>query len=379
MRRTGMAVVLIGLCGLLAGCAEHAEPVVTEAGEPMVANEWTALPKSPLSPREAVLGLWTGREVLLIGGSDASPCPPNASCVGDPTPLADGAAYDPATTRWRKIADSPVPLTGGESAVVGGTAYVLPPDGKELLAYRIDGDAWARLPVPFGGGYYLLAAGDRLVAYLGSEENGGGKDYVFEPRTATWSELPADPLNPAFDRAMAWTGSELVLFDHELVPNPGSEKPALTRAATLDLAAGSWRRLPDSEILGTGPWLAAGDELVNPMLGGADGGEVNGWGRTYPYGGGLAPATGAWSDLPTPPARDIASAGARTGGTAVYFGSEGVVLDTATGTWQPIPAIPGGDVTHRTVVAAGVRMLVFGGASFDGTPTVVDDAWIWAP
>ncbi|MBW6435036.1 hypothetical protein KZ829_14940 [Actinoplanes hulinensis] len=377
-----MAVVMVGLCGVLVGCAGNAEPVAPEAVEPKAAEGkagWTALPKSPLSPREAVLGLWTGREVLLIGGSDASPCPPSASCVGDPTPLADGAAFDPATDRWRKIADSPVPLTGGESAVVGGTVYVLPPDGKELLAYRIDADAWARMPVPFGGGYGLLAAGDRLVAYLGSEENGGGKDYLFDPRAATWSALPADPLNPAFDRAMAWTGSELVLFDHELVPNPGSEKPALTRAATLDLAAGSWRRLPDSEILGTGPWLAAGKELVNPMLGGADGGEVNGWGRTYPYGGGVAPATGTWSDLPKPPSGDVYSAGARTGGTAVYFGSDGVVLDTTTGTWQRVPAIPGGDVTHRTVVAAGVRMLVFGGASFDGTPAVVDDAWIWAP
>ncbi|GAA0433675.1 hypothetical protein Aca07nite_01680 [Actinoplanes capillaceus] len=377
-----MAVVVAGLCGLLAGCAGNAGPVAAEAVPPMAAEGgtgWTALPKSPLSPREAVLGLWTGREVLLIGGSDAAPCPPSASCVGDPTPLTDGAAFDPATDRWRKIADSPVPLTGGEGAVIDGTAYVLPPDGGGLLAYRIDGDVWARLPVPFGGGYHLLAAGDRLVAYLGSEEYGGGKDFIFDPRTATWSALPVDPLSPAFNRAMAWSGSELVLFDQELVPNPGSGKPALTRAATLDLAAGSWRRLPDSEILGTGPWLAAGGELVSPILDSADGGEVDGWGRSYPYGGSVAPATGAWSDLPKPPAGDVYSAGARTDSTAVYFGSGGLVLDTTTGTWQRVPAIPGGDVTHRTVVAAGVRMLVFGGASFGATPTVVDDAWIWAP
>ncbi|MBO3737619.1 hypothetical protein [Actinoplanes flavus] len=369
--------MIVGLCGVLAGCAENTEPaaVVAEAGT----GGWTALPTSPLSPREAVLGLWTGREVLIVGGTDAAPCPPNASCVGDPTPLTDGAAFDPATNRWRKIADSPVALTGEPGAVVGDTAYVLPGDGKQLLAYRIGDDTWTKVAVPFGGGYQLLAAGDRLVAYLGSEENGGGKDYVFDARTATWAALPADPLNPAFDRAMAWTGSEVVLFDHELVPNPGADGPTLTRAAALNLATGSWRRLPDSPILGTGPWLAAGDELVNPMLGGADGGEVNGWGRTYPYGGIVAPATGAWSDLPKPPAGDVLSAGARTGGAAVYFGSEGAVLDTTTGTWQPIPAIPGGDVTHRTVVASGVRMVVFGGARWDPTPAVVGDAWIWAP
>jgi hypothetical protein len=55
----------------------------------------------------------------------------------------------------------------------------------------------------------------------------------------SWSELPADPLSPSFDRSMAWSGRQLILFDHELVPNPGAEKPALTRVAALDLEAGS--------------------------------------------------------------------------------------------------------------------------------------------
>ncbi|MBG0566421.1 hypothetical protein [Actinoplanes aureus] len=374
MRRGATAVLVAGLWGVLAGCGPNVEPVAQSP------SGWSALPASPLSPREAALGLWTGREVLFLGGSDAPPCPPSADCPGDSTPLADGAAFDPATNRWREIADSPVPLMYGQGVVLGSAAYILPDAaGEELLVYRVDHDEWTRVPVPIDGDYRLLAAGDRLVAYLGSEENRQGKDYLFDPRTATWAALPADPLSAAYERTMAWTGSELVLFDHELVANPGAEKPSITRAAALDLTAGSWRRLPDSAILATAPWLTAGDQLINPMLGGADGGQIGNWGRTYPYGGSVAPATGVWSALPNPPAGDPPAAGARTATTAIYLGDRGVVLDTTTGAWQTVPAVPGGQVTGRTVVAAGTRMVVFGGARSDGTPAVIGDAWIWTP
>ncbi|WP_328472748.1 hypothetical protein OHA21_10725 [Actinoplanes sp. NBC_00393] len=371
MRRGAVAFVL---AGLLAACGQTVVPAATTP------SGWLALPDSPLGPRDAALGLWTGSEVLLIGGSNGRPCPPAASCVKGPPPLTDGAAFDPATNRWRKIADSPVPLAFGQGVVIGSAAYILPDAGAEqLLVYQVDHDEWTRVPLPSSGGYQLLAAGDRLVAYQNSDETRRGKDYLFDPRTATWSELPPDPLSAAYLRTMAWTGSELVLFDHETVPNPGSEKPSLTRAAALNLTTGSWRRLPDSTILGTGPWLTAGDQLINPTLGGEDGGKVNNWGRIYPYGGSVAPSTGVWSPLPNPPAGTSTAAGARTGTTAVYLGNHGFVLDMTTGAWQPVPAIPGDDVTGRTVVAAGVRMMVFGGARWDPTPAVVADAWIWTP
>lgn len=73
------------------------------------AAAWGELPAPPLSPRETPTGFWTGEEVVLVGGSDAPPCPPTAACtVPRVAPLADGAAYDPATGAWRAIADAPV-------------------------------------------------------------------------------------------------------------------------------------------------------------------------------------------------------------------------------------------------------------------------------
>jgi hypothetical protein len=369
-------------CGVLAMAACEPRPVI-ETWPELPDTGWREVRDPPLSPRQAALGLWTGREVLLVGGSDASPCPPSASCVADPTPLRDGAALDPAAHRWRRIADSPVPLADPQGVVVGSSAYILG-DRRELLVYRVDRDRWQRIAVPFdpAAGYGLVAAGDRVVAFLGSDEGRPGRDYAFDPATAAWTALPADPLGAGFDRAMAWTGRELVLFDHELVPDPGARKPAITRAAVLDPTTRSWRRLPDSAILSTSPWIMAGDRLVNPTVGGADGGAVGNWGRTFPDGGSVAPATGIWSALPKAPAGDLASIGARTGTAAIYYGVAGLLLDTTTNSWLTVRAMPGPAVSGCTIVAAGVNLLVSGGARWtdpQGPGTLVDDVWLWVP
>lgn len=371
------------------------------AGEPAppdpanASAAWQAVHAGPLSPREGALGLWTGREVLLIGGSDARPCPPGASCVpADVPPLADGAAFDPQAGTWRRIADAPVPFEWAQGMVMGTTAYLWIPGStgrpkaeSAFLAYRIEENRWEELPLPAGDiGWFhgIVQAGDRIVAYTSSDEQGQQPDFAFDPATNAWSELPPDPLSPSFDRSMAWSGRELLLFDHELVPNPGSEKPSVTRAAALDLETGTWRRLPDSEILASGPWVLDGERLINPMLGGADGGDVNNWGRTYPYGGILDPTSGAWSALPDPPddEEDFGS-GVLTESGGHYFGYRGWILDTTSTTWIEIPPLDEDElVTGRTVVAAGSEVLVFGGARWKEhslEAALLDDAWIWSP
>jgi hypothetical protein len=346
---------------------------------------WRELPGSPLSPRALALGLWTGQEALLIGGID-EPCPPGADCVGDRSPLLAAAAVNPDTGRWRVLAEPPVALLWMQGAVVGGVAYVqghTVGDGIAMLVYDIAADRWSRGSLPAASGLTLVPAGDLLFAVRGSEETEPGPDYVYRPDERTWTELPADPLGAGFDRAMAWTGRELVLFDHKIVPNPGADGPSVTRAAAFDPASGRWRRLPDSSLLGTGPWLAEGGKLIAPALGGADGGQVGNWGRTYPYGGVLDPAAGTWSPLPDAP-------GAGTGGghgsafgavSAVYAERPGPVLNAATGKWGAIPPLPQAEVTDSTVVAAGNRMLVFGGARWpDGSKAELSArAWLWTP
>ncbi len=395
-RQSGILVALLtALAALfLAACGEAESPYLGSADR-TGANSWQAVSPGPLSPREGAIGFWTRDEVLLIGGSDAPPCPPNASCIPADVPLADGAAFDPKTGKWRRIADAPVPFEWAQGLVLGATAYLWVPGSpgrpnapSAFLAYRIEANRWEELPLPPGNSdlfHGIVQAGDGVVAYTHSDEQGEQPDHVFDPATTSWSELPPDPLSPSFDRSMAWSGRELLLFDHELVRNPGSQKPAFTRAAALDVETGSWRRLPDSELLATSPWVLDDGRLINPTLGGADGGESGNWGQTYPYGGILHPASGEWSALPNPPRdgeEDFAS-GVLTESGGDYFGYRGWILDATTGTWIEIPPLDGDNrVSGRTTVAAGDDVFVFGGARWsspDAEGQLLKDAHIWSP
>ncbi|MBU2664777.1 hypothetical protein KOI35_14845 [Actinoplanes bogorensis] len=373
--RTGMLGAALCSIVLVGACAQPSEKEVTAAA---VEAGWREVTGSPLSPRDQALGLWTGREVLLFGGSDLPPCSDTSSCAMDPTPLSDSAALDPDTNRWRPLRTAPVPVLGAFGAVVGSKAFLLPYGSKrEILVYDVDGDSWKRLPAPFDSddGYRLVAAGERLIAYAGTDELRPLVDQVLDVRTGKWSALPADPLGPAWDRTMVWTGREVALFDHKLVPNPGADGPALTRGAVLDLTSGGWRTLPEAPMLSTGPWFVTGDRLVNPLPSSADGGRINGWGRSYPDGGIVRPSNGAWTPLPDPPER---VAGVHDGTDALYLDVAGSVLDTRTGSWRTLPRPPVNDSAGSpTVVAAGARMLVFGGARNDQTLT--NATWIWTP
>ena len=162
------------------------------------AAAWRELPAPPLSPRETPT--WTGEEVVLVGGSDAPPCPPTAACsVPRVAPLADGAAYDPAIEAWRAIADAPVGFSWAEPELIDGSAYLWiagengrPNAPSAFLAYRIEEDRWEQLDLPTRdlGWHEVLAAGDRIVAHTYDDSDGERPDYVFETRTSTWRSFP---------------------------------------------------------------------------------------------------------------------------------------------------------------------------------------------
>jgi hypothetical protein len=289
MRRGGHAVrglvVAVALVAAAAGCGNQ-----TAGEQPARADssgQWIRIAASPLGPREAATAVWTGQEVLVLGG-DTSPCPPTASCVQptDPPPR-DAAAYDPVSDTWRLLADPPVSLGYAQPVVAGGTVYVLTRSDQgavSVLGYDPKADRWSDPAPPPGDVGGLVAVGDEVVAYQGSHENGVGPDTVYDPDNDAWIPLPASPLGSGFDRTMvALDDHRLVLLDLELVPNPGAERPSLTRAAVLDLTVRSWQRLPDSEVVGLGgPWLRSGGLLVSPATESYDGGEVKNWGSVLP-------------------------------------------------------------------------------------------------
>ncbi|MET0684784.1 MAG: hypothetical protein ABW060_05680 [Solirubrobacteraceae bacterium] len=383
-------LLLVVLAVSLAACGS-AEREAAPAGHG--GGVWERLPDPPLGPREGAVAVPVGGQTLIVGGSDADPCPPNADCAppSEP-PLRDGALYDPRTGAWKRIADAPAGLGFASPAVVGGDVFLLAPgepwDGgasPAFLRYRPAEDAWSRLPVPRAASLRsLAAAGDQVVAYATTDESEPVPDLVFDAAHGEWRELPGDPLPPAFDRAMAWSGSELVLFAHELVRDPNGREPSVVIAAAYDAGAATWRRLPDSEILGGGArWFALDGRLVLAALGSADGGETNNWGRHYPNGGELATESGRWLGLPDPPAgADEFSAGVVAGGRADFWGQQGWILDAVSGAWTRVPPLDVGDddVSGRSVAAAGRDLLAFGGArwptgSMEGE--LLGTAWLW--
>lgn len=356
-----------------------------------VASPWTVVPDGPLSPRSSAVSVWTGTEVIVVGGEPQAWCPPGGDCaVPDFAPLADGAAFDPADGTWRPIAPAPLTFSGNATAVsVDGSVYVLvrsfevrPGGAGGFLRYDVAADTWRQLPSPGDDWYQITARGSTVVAYPSSGEAGERSDLVFDVTTETWQPLPPDPLSPSFGRAMVEVAGELYLFAHDLVPNPGSEEPSLLRAARFDATSGVWELRADSEILG-GPPVAVGTAVVFPNSGSADGGQVNNWGRSYPYGGIYDTVNDEWSPLPEPASDDAFTiAGVLGDQIATYIGTRGELLDLNIGKWIAVPPLPDDspDVINRSFVATGTSLFVLGGESWDdGRGELIDSSYIWTP
>jgi hypothetical protein len=350
---------------------------------------WELLPASPLTARTSALGVWTGDEVLVIGGEPEAWCPPNAECIPpDFLPLADGAVFDPVTGSWRMITEAPFPFSNNASAVVVGDAvYVLvheiprPGASGGFLRYLVSEDRWERLPSPSPAAdrYHLVGTSASVAAFPHSDEAGETPDLLFDPATGSWHQLPSDPLSPSFDRSMVSIDGDLYLFAQNLVPNPGSENPPLVRAARLDLAAGTWEVLADSEILASWSPVAIGSSIVFPNAGSADGGEVNNWGRSYPYGGIYHIDTDSWSWFREAP-QEIA--GVVGDANAAYMSAHGEVLEIGSESWITIPelSITEGEIYNQTIVAAGRDLFVFGGETWtDKGGMVLRGAYRWQP
>jgi hypothetical protein len=331
------------------------------------AGDWTALPDSPLEARHEAVGAWVDGRFVVVGGSSGPPCPPNASCVEPEDPAhRDGASFNPSTATWKRIADAPIPVSGMNAAVVDKKLYLLTGmpwrDDSPIAVLRYDpsADAWTRLPAPTEQFPELVAGSGVLFAVSGSDELGAARDFVLDEATGTWTELPDDPLGPSFDRQATVIDDALILTAKDLAASPGSEEPALVRVARLSADRTEWTLLPDTESIGWNPTAASG-LIVFPQTGGADGGDVNGWGREYFFGGIYDPADGSWHDLPAPPA-----GGGLTGvdlavGDRVLVG--GHLLEARTGEWTVLPAVPGVDRSSETAVGGDRAILVWGGAT----------------
>lgn len=361
---------------------------------PLLANEPEPVATSPLTARSSAMAVWTGTEILVVGGEPRSTCPPGADCITlDYAPLADGAAYDPETDTWRTLTDAPLNMSGNaRPVVVADLVYVLvldasyrPGGGGGFLEYNISSDSWRQLPAPGDGRFDIARFDDTVVAFRTSDEAAAAPDLVFDVDTETWQSLPDDPLPPSFDRTMVDVNGELLLFAKDLVANPGSEQPSLVRAAALDSATMTWTLRSDSKILGSESPVAAEGEVVFAKSGSADGGAVNNWGRSYPYGGIYNVDADQWRALPAPADDDtFRIAGVLSEGGSLATPPAGHVLLTSEERWVETPFAPFDyeGVFNQAVVATDTSIFVFGGEQWDRSDAegmLTNDAAIWTP
>ncbi|KRA38412.1 MULTISPECIES: hypothetical protein [unclassified Nocardioides] len=379
MRRLLPLVIALTLLGLPACSHENDADPAPEPARASDQPEWQRLPDFPLAERDGPVVVWTGSEVLAVGGDVGEPCPPNASCVKATEAATDGAALDPATRTWRRIADAPRQIAAyNRGVVVAGRLFIRV--DESLLSYDVARDRWTTLPRRISGWYDLVADGDRLVLVSGSDEDGKRADLAYSPDTDEWSDLPDDPLGPSFGRSMVSTPYGLLLGAHALVASPGGgARPSYVEAALLQ-PDGTWREF------GVGEWTggfdgALGDRAIGLSLATSDGGgdPPGDYGRQVPAGGRLDLRTGAWSALPQPAERST--------GWGVYapdgrlMASEGYVYDDLSGTWLQVPQPTGASEQPGPAVWAGEELIVVTALAAQSWTKEArsNEAWSWTP
>jgi hypothetical protein len=284
--RTGMAVTWTGRELVIWGGYDHlaANPAGLQVAGDGAAydpdrNRWRRLPPAPLPARADATVVWTGREVLVVGGV------PAVRTDRDRGPT-DGAAYDPARGRWRRLAPSPQPrgsllaqhlvwtgtrllvwsqwqltlrkeavtLPNGERAVETQTR-----DGVDAWAYDPAADRWAVLPPAAGqpamGGAVLAWTGREVLGVTGRPNGGPDLDRApggrYDPARNRWRPLADGPLDTAALPAGLWTGAALLLWNGNSARGGGSlpgYQPG--DGAAWDARADRWVRLPRSPLPG---------------------------------------------------------------------------------------------------------------------------------
>lgn len=237
-------------------------------------GEWRTLAQPPIGGRQGHTMVWTGREVLVWGGVESSE---EVSSWDGVTP-ANGAAYNPATDRWRLIPEAPIagrldPVsvwTGSELLVWGGWAF----DGTgagggswraDGAAYDPAGDIWRPLPAaPVAGPGTAGGSGTVVGGWVAGRfvVLTDGDAAAYDPAADRWEELPPAPV------LAAWR-SVVVAEDRLFVVAFGDGATDTPEAAVLNLGTRTWTptRVPLAPLdAGVQPFAAA-EVVVFPARG----------------------------------------------------------------------------------------------------------------
>ena len=299
-------------------------------------DAWRKLAASPLSKRTPAATAWTGTEMVVWGG------------VNEEGFLADGAAYDPARDRWRAIAGSPLNPRNAVMAVWterelviwgGGDLDEGFPDGA---AYDPAADRWrpiAAAPLSRRANGYAVWTGREMLAWGGVDPDANVEfrdGAAYDPVADRWRTITAAPVEGRADAAHVWTGRELVVWGGTSI---GSTS-LFADGAAYDPATNRWRRLPNAPL---GARMDPGAVW--------SGREMLLWGGIgLPSGGG-----GALDRIIEPR-------------TFLVPIADGAAYDPATDRWRPLEPVPLLGRGNPIAVWDGRGMLLWGGLVVVSSP-----------
>ena len=277
-----------------------------------VSDSWTPLPAAPLDARGGHIAVWTGKEMLVWGGSDMFDV------------FADGAAYDPRTRRWRTLArpsflPTPAAAVWTEQELILWSGVDHRPDLPAAgAAYDPGTDSWrriARFPLRPRQWHSAVWTGEEVIVW-------GGTDLVrpdyadgaaYDPDADRWRVLPPAPIDGRYRHGGVWTGAESVFWGGQVGPLDADD------GAAYDPRRNRWRRLPRAPLAGR-HWssLVATDGAVI-VWGGHAFVEVSSRDRNFRDGAAFDVGTRRWRRLPAGPLTG------RCGHSAIWTGRELVI------------------------------------------------------
>jgi hypothetical protein len=198
---------------------------------------WRTLPPAPLpavsrgETRDGVQ-VWTGSELIVWGGG----------APRGPGPRA-GAAYDPDTNSWRRIADAPIGLNLASGVWTGDRMLVFGSllDGRNYAttrtsigaAYDPATNGWRTLPPSRLSPQATSAvlAGKRMLAWDYEQ-----RSQEYDPESDHWGELK--PVGLVFSECYPQSAAL-----------PGYVLGVCRQATLYDIATGTWQRIGDGPLM----------------------------------------------------------------------------------------------------------------------------------
>ena len=279
----------------------------------------------------AEIAVWSGEEILLWGGGFSYK-------YGDLE--SAGAAFDPRSKELRPLATAPIPSrwyhtavwTGGEMIVWGGSGceeQTGQDECRDGAAYDPITDSWRRIAdAPMGGyAHTLVWTGRKLIVWGGTDdgESEGTRGYprnflnigaAYDPDTDSWRELEASPLDPRGWHSSVWTGDEMIVWGGDTSPcTTGSCESESADAAAYDPSTGKWRPIAHGPLSGRVDHSAVwtGEQMI------VWGGSPPGGGIGYDDGAMYDPQRDSWALLPGSPLSDRYRHGALWNGKAMFI------------------------------------------------------------